>query len=152
MFSQVYVCPRGGVYPITCWDTPPSRKTPAQADTPLSGQTPPPWEDPPGWHPPSRYTHPPGQVHPLGRYNPSGQTPPGRHPPRQVHPSWADTPSQGRHPPLCSACWDAVNKQAVRIPLECILVYHWSYLLSRGPQWSLCNRHCSRGWDRLGSM
>ena len=29
---------------------------------------------------------------------------------------------------------------------------HWlrSYLLSRGPQWSLCNMHCSRGWDRLG--
>ena len=35
---------------------------------------------------------------------PSGQTPPGR------------------HPPLCSACWNTVNKRPVRIPLECILV------------------------------
>ena len=25
-----------------------------------------------------------------------------------------------------------------------------SYLLSRGPRWSLCNRHFPRGWDRLG--
>ena len=25
-------------------------------------------------------------------------------------------------PPLCSACWDTINKWAVRIPLECILV------------------------------
>ena len=31
-----------------------------------------------------------------------------------------DTP-HGR-PPLHSACWDTVNKRAVRIPLECILV------------------------------
>ena len=26
------------------------------------------------------------------------------------------------HPAPCSACWDTVNKRAVRIPLECILV------------------------------
>ena len=38
--------------------------------------------------------------HPVGRH------PPGRHP-------QADTPK---------ACWDTVNKWAVRIPLECILV------------------------------
>ena len=42
-------------------------------------------------------------------------------------PPWADTlsgqtPSLGRHP-LRSACWDTVNKRAVRIPLECNLVY-----------------------------
>ena len=53
------------------------------------------------------------------------QTPPPRHtPPRQ-------TPLLGRHPPgqssptqtpPPSACWDIVNKRAVRIPLECILV------------------------------
>ena len=53
-----------------------------------------------------------------------------------THP-WADTP-QGRCPspaqcmlgytPPHSACWDAVNKRAVRILLECILV---CLLLSR---------------------
>ena len=47
------------------------------------------------------------------------QTPPGRHPqgrhaPGQT-PPWVETP-------LYSACWDTVNKWAVRIPLECILV------------------------------
>ena len=57
----------------------------------------------------------------------SGQTPP-----------WADAPPPqvdppGQTPPLAqcmlgythtlpSACWDTVNKRAVRIPLECILV------------------------------
>ena len=52
MFSQVSVCPQGGICPIACWDTPPP---------------------------------------------------------------WADTPVR-------SVCWDMVNKRAVRIPLECILV------------------------------
>ena len=34
-------------------------------------------------------------------------------------------PPPGRHPPpQRSACWDTVNKLAVRIPLECILVVH----------------------------
>ena len=55
------------------------------------------------------YTHPwagtpPRQVHPLGRY-----THPQVHP-RQVH-------------PLRRACWHMVNKWAVHIPLECILVW-----------------------------
>ena len=36
-------------------------------------------------------------------------------------PSPGQTPL-GRHPPLRSACWDMVNKQAVYILLECILV------------------------------
>ena len=30
----------------------------------------------------------------------------------------------GKHPPLRSACWDTVNKRAVRILLEYILVIH----------------------------
>ena len=40
---------------------------------------------------------------------------------------WADTPLPSRHPPgrepppLLSACWDTVNKRAVRILLECIV-------------------------------
>ena len=60
-------------------------------------------------------------VTPLGKH-PPGQTPPG-----QTPPWWANTL------PLPSACWDThslpsaywdtVNKRAVRIPLECILVY-----------------------------
>ena len=37
-----------------------------------------------------------------------------------ARPPWTDTPL-GRHH-LPSACWDTVNKRAVRIPLECILV------------------------------
>ena len=45
----------------------------------------------------------------------TGVHPLGRHPQADTPSSWADTP-------LCSACWDTVNKRAVRIPLECILV------------------------------
>ena len=45
------------------------------------------------------------------------QTPPGQTPP---------SPSQCMlgYTPLYSACWDTVNKRTVRIPLECILVFH----------------------------
>ena len=45
-----------------------------------------------------------------------GYTPPGQTPPAQCMLGY--TPA-----PLCSACWDTVNRRAVRIPLECILVY-----------------------------
>ena len=41
--------------------------------------------------------------------------------PRQTPPPWADNPP-GQTTPLRSACWDTVNKRAVRMPLECILV------------------------------
>ena len=72
--------------------------------------------------------HPPGQTA-------SGQTASGQTPPRQT-PPWTDTPQAdttlSRHPPrqtppgrppsLCSACWDTVNKRAIRIPLEGILL------------------------------
>ena len=61
MFSQVSVCPQGGVCPIACCDTPPRAGTPP----------------------------------------------------------WAGNPSAGTPP---SACCDTVNKWAVRIQLECILV------------------------------
>ena len=54
------------------------------------------------------------------------QTPPWADTPWADTP-WADTPSeQTPHrvdTPLRSACWDTVNKRAVRIPLECILVH-----------------------------
>ena len=66
---------------------------------------------------------PPGQT-PLGRYSP------GRHPMPSA--CW-DTPPcpvyAGIHTPaLPCACQDAVSKRAVRIPLECILV--WNLYLS----------------------
>ena len=45
-----------------------------------------------------------------------------RPPPQADTPTWADTPSR-----LRSAWWDAVNKRAVRILLECILVSVYIY-------------------------
>ena len=77
---------------------PPAGTLPGQVLTP--GRYPqgtPPWQVLPKVHTPWAGTPPPGQVH-TGRYTPG-----------QVHP---------HH----SACWDTVNKWAVRIPLECILV------------------------------
>ena len=113
MFSQVSVCPQGGVCPIACWDKPPL---------------------PPAGTPPGRYT-PSGQLHP-----PPPPLPPGRY-----------------TRPLCSACWDTVNKREVRIPLECTLVRNCNpnILVSAG---EICNNfhnctyialeknssHCSR--------
>ena len=81
---------------------------PLHAGTPPPpGQTPP-WTDTP-W-PDIPLTRPPGKTPPPV----DGQTSPlGRHPP-------------GRQPPLCSACWDTVNTRAIRIPLECILVWFLS--------------------------
>ena len=57
----------------------------------------------PGQVPP-RQVYPPGQVHPVGRYTPSAGTPP-----------------LARYTPS-NACWDTVNKRAIHILLECILV------------------------------
>ena len=89
---------RGGVFPIACWDTP-------RADTLLGRH--PLWADTPIWAEIPRADNP-------------------------VSSTCWDT-----HIPLPSACWDThtppaqcmlpVNKQAVRIPLECSLVcllYH----------------------------
>ena len=66
----------------------------------------------------------------LGRY-----TPPGRYTPRQVHTLAGTSPSRytpwqvqsplGRYTPPGNACWDTVNKRAVRILLECILVFYF---------------------------
>ena len=52
----------------------------------------------------------------------------GRYTPGQVHPRGGTSTGQVVHPragspPRHSACWDTVNKRAVRIPLECILVF-----------------------------
>ena len=72
-------------------------------------------------------THTPRQTLPGQR--PPGKTPPGRHPLDRHHLGkhpLGQTPlcpvHVGIHTPLPSACWDTVNKWAVRIPLECILV------------------------------
>ena len=101
-------------------------------------------------HTPQADTHwadkPPQADTPLGRHpqadTPWSDNPPGRHPPGQT-PPWADilrqTPPRqthihlGRHPcpvrtgihnpPLHSTCWDTVNKQALHILLECIIVF-----------------------------
>ena len=76
----------------------------------------------PGHIPPWAGTpHLPGQVHPLGRYTPpwAGTPPLGRYTPQQVHP-WAGTSP----PPEQCMLGDTGNKRAVRILLECILVYH----------------------------
>ena len=51
---------------------------------------------------------------------PLADTPPGQTPPLQT------ARPLGRHPPH-SACWDMVNKRAVHIPLECILVKYIYY-------------------------
>ena len=59
------------------------------------------------------HTTPWADTSPLGRHTPGRQPSPGQR-----------TPS-GQTLPLCSVCWDAVNKRAVRIPLECFLVTHF---------------------------
>ena len=63
---------------------------------------------PPGRYSPQAGT-PPGQIHPLHRYLPGRYTPLGRYSAPRV-------------------CRDTVNKRAVRILLECILVHSWFLL------------------------
>ena len=60
-----------------------------------------------------------GQTHPLGKHPPGQTLPWADIPPGQTSPAQC---MLGYTPPLCSACWDTVNKRAVCIPLECILV------------------------------
>ena len=74
------------------------------------------WSRGVGRHPPGQTHTSPGQTHTsLGRHSsPLGRHPPGHIPPRHTLP-WADTPPS-RHPL-------ADSQQAVRIPLECILLY-----------------------------
>ena len=61
----------------------------------------------------------------AGIHTPMSRCPHEQMPPRQT-PPWEDTPWADT-PPLHSACWDTVNKQAVRIPLECIFVLKCVY-------------------------
>ena len=101
IFSQACVILfTGGVCLSACWDTTP----PPGPGIPLGPGT------PPG----------PGTLFPRTRHPPGPGTPPGtRHPP----------PSRTRHPrsrsPLAqSMLGDTVNARAVRILLECNLVYY----------------------------
>ena len=106
MFSQVSVCPQGGVSaPLHA-----GIQTPRQAQSPW--HTHPPGDTAPRQvHPLGRYTH--GQIHPLDRYIPSVVTLP-----RQVPSPWAGTPPRQTHnpPPLPSACCDTP-------PVQCMLGY-----------------------------
>ena len=102
--------PRGeylGRYPQA--STPPGRYTPLAGTPPLGRY-------------PLRQVHPPGQVCPLGRYIPPGWYIPGQVPPQAGTTPWQVHPPPPPSTPSHSACWDTVNKRAVRTPLECILV------------------------------
>ena len=105
LHAGIHSPPGAGHTPLV--GTPLGRYTPQQihapAGSPLAGT------------PPGRYT-------PQGRYTPLAGTPSlGRYTPWQVHPP----PGRYTHThPLCSAYWDAANKRAVRILLECNLVFN----------------------------
>ena len=115
MFSQasVILLTGGAVCLSACWDTPPpgADTTPPQSRQPRE-QTPP-WE---------QTSPPPGADTPQGQTPPPEQTPPGADtsprstPPRSTPPPQADTPPQ-------SMLEDTVNVRAVRILLECSLVF-----------------------------
>ena len=129
-YTCLSFCSQGGypkqVHPLA--GTPPSRYTPRQVH-PLGRYT--------IWAgtPPGRYTHPlagtpqagtfPGRYTPWagtphGRYTPQAGTPPGQVAPQAGTPPDKYTPQAGTTP--SNACWDTVNKRAVRILLECILL------------------------------
>ena len=109
MFLQVSVCPQRGAIPAQVHPllagTPQARTTPLDRYSPQAGT-------------------PPGQVHPHWQVHPQAGTlpPPDSYTPGQVHPPPGRYTPPGRYPTSHSACWDTVNKQAVRIPRECILV------------------------------
>ena len=107
-YPCLWFCSQGGICPIVCWDTPPR------------------------W---TKGRHPPGSSHPLGTNTPQEQTPPGtRSPWEQTSdpPRSRPLPDQASPPgadPLPVQCilGDTGNKQAVRILLQCNLVYMYIY-------------------------
>ena len=121
------------VYRMTDRQVCPRQVHPLGRYTPQIGTRP--WEGipPRQVHPLGRYTPHPGQIHPPPRVgtSPSRYTPGLVHPPPgQVHPPPGQVhPHLGRYIPQGSACSDTVNKRAVHIPLECILVSNFSLLL-----------------------
>ena len=142
MCSQVSVCPQGVSGPLHAGIHPPGtrvRPPGARGRSPLDRH--PPWDQRQAHRPRTRGRHPPWADTPLGPEaemlprtrgrlysHPPPPTPrqsphPGKQPPRpETDTPWADTPRPEADTPLHSACCDTVNKRAVRIPLECILV------------------------------
>ena len=126
----------GGTGQVLAWQVHPLAGTPLDRYTPCDRYTPQGRYPLPGQiHPLGRYTpirstprwvHAPGQVYPQSRYipctgtSPWEGTPQGRYPPGQVHPTGRYPPP---HPLPHQILWDMVNGWAVRILLECILVY-----------------------------
>ena len=98
MFSQVFVCPWGGMHVM-----------PSRHACPL------------GTHAP-RHTHPQGMHAPLACMSPRHAHPLGHaHPPRHAHLLGTYTP-RARMPPPRWIPRDVLNERAVCILLECILV------------------------------
>ena len=128
----------GGLSATPPWeDTPSGRQPPGQTSP---GQTAT-WADTPRQTPPGRplWADTPLGRHPLGRQTPR-QTP-------QADTPWANTHTPGQTPPiqpssacwdtqpLRSACWHTVDKRAICIPLECILVFE--VLELNLPKWTI---------------
>ena len=112
MFLQVSVCPRGGVGIPGCIENPrPEWRTPPLDGDPPDGD--PPDGDPPGMESPPWMENPPWMETPPGWRPPRWRTPPGWRPPD-------GDPPDGEPPP------PTVNVRAVRILLECILVFYLS--------------------------
>ena len=104
VFTRVCDSVHRGVCLSACWDT----------TTPLPREQTP-------WHQTPRDQIPPGSRHPLGSRPLLGaDTPPGSRSP------WEQTPPRADPPPSREQCMleDTGNKRAVRILLECILVFY----------------------------
>ena len=116
IFAPVCHSVHRGVCLSAYWDSRPPGADPPRVGTPQE-QTPP----PPGADTPLRTDTPPG-ADPLGADTPQEQTLPRSTPSRNRHPPGAATPREQTPPPAQCMLGDTVNKQAVRILLECILV------------------------------
>ena len=106
IFTGVCDSVHRGICLSACWDTTPSPGT----------------RHPPGAGTP-RDQAPPGPGTPQTRHPPGPGTPRTRHPPDQA-PPWTRHPPLTRHPPVQSMLGDTVKARAVRILLECNLVYN----------------------------
>ena len=90
----------------------------AEMPQPPGSKHPPGSRHPPGIRHPPGSRHPPEQTPPQ-KQTPQEQTPPGiRHPPKKQTPPW-----EADIPPPTSMLGDPVNARAVRILLECNLVF-----------------------------
>ena len=108
-----------------------------RADMPPLSRHAPPWADMP---PRSRHAPPRADIPPGSRHPPGADMPPWSRPPQQMHPwNQVHPPGLSTHPPRtkythgtkytppASMLWDTVNARAVRILLECNLVYTYDW-------------------------